>query len=90
MQAKKHGMDEFISADPVKDFDHDALFAKLQSLTLDYRLQELICSLVRSDCNSFEELYLHRAGFLLAKYLCSMNTAHGIWCVVVTGKVLRY
>uniref|UniRef100_A0A915JIC5 Uncharacterized protein n=1 Tax=Romanomermis culicivorax TaxID=13658 RepID=A0A915JIC5_ROMCU len=44
-KAKKHGMDEFIQADPVK-FPHDQLFCKVQSLTLDYRLTEIICSLV--------------------------------------------
>jgi hypothetical protein len=44
--AKKHGLDELISADAVRDYDHDVLFARLQSATLDYRLQEGICSLV--------------------------------------------
>lgn len=44
-KASKHGLDELIQADPVS-LTHDHLFARLQSLTLDYRLGESICSLV--------------------------------------------
>uniref|UniRef100_A0A915E6M7 PH domain-containing protein n=1 Tax=Ditylenchus dipsaci TaxID=166011 RepID=A0A915E6M7_9BILA len=44
-KASKHGLDELIQADPVV-LNHDHLFAKLQSLTLEYRLGEAICSLV--------------------------------------------
>ena len=47
-RARKHGMDEFISADPCK-FDHAALFQFLQALTLDHRLSEPIASLVSSS-----------------------------------------
>ncbi|VBB25403.1 unnamed protein product [Acanthocheilonema viteae] len=43
-KASKYGMDELIQADPI-NFDHDHLFSKLQSLTLDFRLNEPICSL---------------------------------------------
>uniref|UniRef100_A0A914I599 Calcium-dependent secretion activator n=1 Tax=Globodera rostochiensis TaxID=31243 RepID=A0A914I599_GLORO len=43
-KASKHGMDELIQADPVQ-IGHDHLFAKLQSMTLDFRLNEHICSL---------------------------------------------
>lgn len=43
-RARKHGMEEFISADPCK-FDHAALFKTLQTLTLDYRLNDPYCSL---------------------------------------------
>ncbi|KAK0399963.1 hypothetical protein QR680_003296 [Steinernema hermaphroditum] len=43
-KASKHGMDEIIQADPVA-INHDHNFAKLQSLTLNYRLNESICSL---------------------------------------------
>ncbi|KAL1420799.1 hypothetical protein MTO96_023793 [Rhipicephalus appendiculatus] len=46
-RARKHGMDEFISADPNR-FDHHGLFRMLQTLTLDYRLADPYCSLVRS------------------------------------------
>lgn len=42
-KASKHGLDEFIQADPV--INHDHLFLRLQSLTLDGRLNEPICSL---------------------------------------------
>ncbi|KAJ8885538.1 hypothetical protein PR048_011736 [Dryococelus australis] len=44
-RARKHGMEEFISADPCK-FDHAMLFKMLQTLTLDYRLSDPYCSLV--------------------------------------------
>ncbi|XP_077497151.1 calcium-dependent secretion activator 1 isoform X4 [Amblyomma americanum] len=43
-RARKHGMDEFISADPNR-FDHHMLFRMLQTLTLDYRLADPYCSL---------------------------------------------
>ncbi|KAJ8664953.1 hypothetical protein QAD02_006615 [Eretmocerus hayati] len=43
-RAKKHGMEDFISADPCK-FDHASLFKFLQSRTLDYRLNDPYCSL---------------------------------------------
>lgn len=44
-RARKHGMDEFIQADPCQ-FDHASLFKMLQTLTLDYRLNDLFASLV--------------------------------------------
>ncbi|XP_014212617.1 calcium-dependent secretion activator isoform X3 [Copidosoma floridanum] len=43
-KAKKHGMEDFISADPCK-FDHASLFKFLQRLTLEYRLNDPYCSL---------------------------------------------
>ncbi|XP_077299591.1 calcium-dependent secretion activator 1 [Arctopsyche grandis] len=43
-KARKHGMEEYIQADPCT-FDHAALFATLQSLTLKYRLNDPYCSL---------------------------------------------
>ncbi|XP_017879299.1 calcium-dependent secretion activator isoform X2 [Ceratina calcarata] len=43
-RAKKHGMEDYISADPCK-FDHHMLFKFLQNLVLDYRLNDPICSL---------------------------------------------
>ncbi|XP_053974389.1 calcium-dependent secretion activator isoform X2 [Hylaeus anthracinus] len=43
-RAKKHGMEDYISADPCK-FDHHALFKFLQNLILDYRLNDPYCSL---------------------------------------------
>lgn len=47
-RARKHGMEEYISADPCK-FDHSTLFKMLQTLTLDYRLNDPYCSLVREE-----------------------------------------
>lgn len=44
-RAKKHGMDEFIGADPVRS-PHDKNFSKLQTYTLEYRLNDPVCSLV--------------------------------------------
>ncbi|XP_078339527.1 calcium-dependent secretion activator 1-like isoform X6 [Crassostrea virginica] len=38
-RARKHGLDEFVQANPVM-FDHHDLFAMLQTLTLDYRLND--------------------------------------------------
>ncbi|CAJ0587828.1 unnamed protein product, partial [Mesorhabditis spiculigera] len=43
-KASKHGMDEIIQSDPIS-FNHDHLFAELQRLTLNFRLNEPICSL---------------------------------------------
>ncbi|XP_076224576.1 calcium-dependent secretion activator 1 isoform X2 [Nomia melanderi] len=43
-RAKKHGMEDYISADPCK-FDHHGLFKFLQNLILDYRLNDPYCSL---------------------------------------------
>ncbi|KAF4533135.1 hypothetical protein B566_EDAN007946 [Ephemera danica] len=43
-RARKHGMEEFISADPCK-FDHASIFKMLQTSTLDYRLSDPYCSL---------------------------------------------
>ncbi|XP_069174104.1 calcium-dependent secretion activator isoform X19 [Procambarus clarkii] len=43
-KAKKHGMDEYISADPVR-FDHHNLYRVLQTQTLEYRLIDPYCSL---------------------------------------------
>uniref|UniRef100_W5MWI7 Ca2+-dependent activator protein for secretion a n=1 Tax=Lepisosteus oculatus TaxID=7918 RepID=W5MWI7_LEPOC len=38
-RAQKHGMDEFISANPC-NFDHNSLFEMVQRLTLDHRLND--------------------------------------------------
>ncbi|KAG5889501.1 hypothetical protein JTB14_013813 [Gonioctena quinquepunctata] len=43
-RARKHGMEDFISADPCQ-FDHASLFRLLQNLTLEYRLNDPYCSL---------------------------------------------
>lgn len=43
-RAKKHGMDEYIQADPCA-FNHHQLFRILQNLTLTYRLNEPVVSL---------------------------------------------
>ncbi|XP_047202682.1 calcium-dependent secretion activator 1 isoform X3 [Girardinichthys multiradiatus] len=43
-RAHKHGMDEFISANPCS-YDHASLFEMLQRLTLDHRLNDTFCCL---------------------------------------------
>ncbi|XP_055922621.1 calcium-dependent secretion activator isoform X4 [Eupeodes corollae] len=43
-KARKHGMEDFISADPCT-FDHATLFKILQNLTLEYRLNDPYASL---------------------------------------------
>ncbi|KAK9889361.1 hypothetical protein WA026_004636 [Henosepilachna vigintioctopunctata] len=43
-RARKHGMEDFISADPCQ-FDHASMFRLLQSLALEYRLNDPYCSL---------------------------------------------
>ncbi|XP_019873010.2 calcium-dependent secretion activator isoform X3 [Aethina tumida] len=43
-RARKHGMEDFISADPCQ-FDHASMFKILQNLTLEYRLSDPYCSL---------------------------------------------
>lgn len=45
-RAQKHGMDEFISANPC-NFDHASLFELVQRLTLDHRLNDSYSCLVR-------------------------------------------
>lgn len=47
-RAQKHGMDEFISANPC-NFDHGSLFELVQRLTLDHRLNDSYSCLVRTD-----------------------------------------
>lgn len=44
-KARKHGMEDYIQADPCQ-FDHHQIFSMLQSHTLKYRLQDPYCSLV--------------------------------------------
>jgi len=48
-RARKHGMDEFISADPCK-FQHNHLFRYLQTETLHYRLNDQFCSFGWLSC----------------------------------------
>lgn len=74
-RAQKHGMDEFISANPC-NFDHGSLFELVQRLTLDHRLNDSYSCLVRKDFQSvlLSETLLHswvkngiKEGFLREK-----------------------
>lgn len=56
-RARKHGMEDFISADPCQ-FDHHAFFRTLQTETLDYRLNDIYCSLVSFKL-SFANFYCY-------------------------------
>lgn len=71
-KARKHGMEDFISADPCT-FDHAALFRILQNLTLDYRLNDPYASLVSRAHNVF---YSNRAKvdvLIVCFFLCSQG-----------------
>lgn len=59
-RAQKHGMDEFISANPC-NFDHASLFELLQRLTLDHRLNDSYSCLVSKRYILFERSYLNVA-----------------------------
>lgn len=59
-RARKHGMEDFISADPCQ-FDHASLFRTLQNLTLEYRLNDPYCSLVH--LMKIHQLILSLKGF---------------------------
>ncbi len=67
-KASKHGMDELIQADPIR-FNHDHFFALQQTLVLEYRLKEPICSLV-SESAELIIMWRCRVGSLPRKYLC--------------------
>lgn len=77
-KTNKHGLDEFIQADSV--INHDRLFMRLQSLTLEYRLNEQICSL-----GWFSPGQVRIVSKILdhTRLRCSslMNTVLGIWFV---------
>lgn len=82
-KASKHGMDELISADPMA-FNQDHLFAQLQSLVLNFRLNEPICSLVR---HSLEDTNC-RAGSPPDKSSSSTNSRRDTWQEVVIDTCL--
>jgi len=50
-KARKHGLDEFVQANPSK-LDHHQLFSALQRLTLVYRLNDNFACLVRPTHSS--------------------------------------
>jgi len=52
-RARKHGMEEYIAADPIT-FDHHDLFQELQRLSLDWRLLDPFASLVHNIENSLQ------------------------------------
>ena len=52
-RARKHGMEEFIAADPVTA-NHHTLFSDLQKWSLDWRLKDPFASLVSKKNKSAE------------------------------------
>jgi len=76
-KARKHGMEDYISADPCQ-FEHAHLFRLLQNLTLDYRLNDPFASMVSKIRHKLlaqsKHIYSHRDGSVQAKYLCLMST----------------
>lgn len=89
-KARKHGMEDFISADPCT-FDHATLFRILQNLTLDYRLNDPFASLVSrlhtiafSTQNDQMTLFpIYRVGTVPDKYSYWTNIVHGMVCAGV-------
>jgi hypothetical protein len=55
-RARKHGMEEYIAADPIT-MDHHDLFQELQRLSLDWRLEDPFASLVNSYQKSQKSIY---------------------------------
>jgi len=56
-KARKHGLDEFVQANPSK-FDHHELFSMLQRLALVYRLNDNFASLVCDTCQVYRPTML--------------------------------
>ena len=66
-RARKHGLDEYVTADPCK-FNHANLFKTLQTLTLDYRLNDAYTCLVSREPVLIIEFLL-----LKGKHLSRLN-----------------
>lgn len=66
-RAQKHGMDEFISANPCS-FDHASLFEMVQRLTLDHRLNDnFACLVSEAEVEKGPNMWVHcQELFLLA------------------------
>jgi len=84
-RARKHGMEEYISADPCK-FDHHNLFKSLQTLTLDFRLSDPYCSLVSGESLSHLDFRDFKRDFIFTGLvqsgttICSGWILRPIWC----------
>ncbi|CAH1264494.1 CADPS [Branchiostoma lanceolatum] len=80
-RARKHGMDEFIQADPCK-FDHQDLFEMVQRLTLDHRLNDSYSCLGWFSPGQVFVLdeYCARVGSAQDRFSCWMSTVRGTGC----------
>ena len=58
-RARKHGMEEFIAADPVTA-NHHTLFSDLQKWSLDWRLKDPFASLVSENTKVLNYQLLQR------------------------------
>ena len=76
-RARKHGMDEYISADPVK-FEHAHIFKQLQTLTLDFRLNDPFCSLVPFPFTQFK----HSTIYIATRNIASEKNNHSSFIVL--------
>ena len=73
--SRRIGLDDFLQTD-VSTFDHSALFAKLQAMTLSYRLCERSCNLVGNCTDMIKACDVHsvcRVGSHPDKCLCWMS-----------------
>lgn len=88
-KARKHGMEDYISADPCQ-FEHAHLFKLLQNLTLDYRLNDPFASMVRKQkrggsVRDFNDLLtVRRVGSVPVKCSCSMSIVLAMAFAAVT------
>lgn len=93
-RARKHGMEDFISADPCQ-FDHASLFKTLQNLTLEYRLNDPYCSLViffnmKNEIFFIFFKFCFRDGLVPAKCSSSTNTVPVTVYEAVTDTYVTY
>lgn len=73
-------MDAMIQADSI-NFDHDHFYSDVQRLTLDFRINEPICSLVNYQKKKTSKNIYFRVGSHLVKHLFWKNTLLDIWFV---------
>lgn len=89
-KARKHGMEDYISADPCQ-FEHAHLFKLLQNLTLDYRLNDPFASMVSAGLNKYAtfskslRINYYRDGSVQVKCLCLTSIAPVTAYAAATG-----
>lgn len=87
-KARKHGMEDYISADPIQS-DHHSLFEILQKLTLEYRLNDPYASLVSVirliDLQRSSICYvIYNVNLLVSFFFCSHHDGNDSnWLLIV-------